>query len=136
MAEAVRLLKHLTLLTDVTLGFSACEYGEEDLNGPFDPWHYGPYPPSQPLAELDRLTQLRLHLVALPPDWRQLSGLQRLRLNKIELDSDFQPEWLPEPLTGLSSLTRLELAAMMRMPGECAGSQHINKLGVQVPCLS
>ena len=56
--------------------------------------------------------------MGLPPDWRQLSGLQRLRLNEIAVEAGEAGGWGQERLTALTSLSSLDLFHVWPMPGE------------------
>lgn len=86
-----------------------------------------------PLARLAAaLTELRLvGAVSLPPDWRQLSRLQRLRVahgaeapdawdTGATRDSLGRFEWGDGDLSSPTALTRLELGAHSVLPGETA----------------
>jgi hypothetical protein len=108
-ALAVAMLQQLTRLSSI----SAFRLGEED---PLQ-WEEIPEVQPPPLAQMSSLTKLRLHWAQLPPDWRQLSGLQSLRIGASQPPYNMQ-DWGQGSLAGLSSLTRLELANLWRMPGE------------------
>ena len=112
MEAAVSMLHALTGLTGIRLGFSVWPAGHScQLTWEGDMFDV----PS--LGGLAQLIELRLHAVILPPDWRQLSNLQRLSWNDIwhreggEADGVYHISrgWHRDPLTALTALTALEL---------------------------
>ena len=122
-AAAVQLLRALTQLTSVELGIHGSFGSELDNYPTLDQWEEYVFLPL--LAGLSALTELCLVGGAdLPPDFRQLSQLQRLAVTAgcSEELGDFN--WGGAPLTALASLTRVEInqgAYMlhgMHMPGE------------------
>ena len=116
------MLKQLPRLQAVKLGIQAYTGTEEDCDYPnIDSFEWAE-PPA--MAGLAALTALELvGNASLPPDWRQLSALQRLR---VILDSSASSQdfiWGSPPLTSLTALTRLEVRGLM--PGEgCRLSLH------------
>ena len=108
-AAAVAALSQLPAQMHYAFGMHA-HYGHE-LNSNFpDVEEYNwLFPP--PMARLCGLTKLRLvGAVSLPPDWRQLSSLQRLTLINDENDWEASGfEWGGGPLTTLMALSRVEI---------------------------
>ena len=110
------MLAQLPRLRGVKLGIQAYEGTEEDYNYPNDAGYEWVEPPA--MAGLAALTELALvGGTSLPPDWRQLSGLQRLRVTVGAGEGDADAfDWGSAPLTALTALTHLEVRGLM--PGE------------------
>ena len=81
-ALAAAMLQQLNRLSSIKLGISAPRGRSRPVG---DPKSAAP-----PLAQLSSLTELRLHWAQLPPDWRQISGLQRLRIGASQPPNNMQ----------------------------------------------
>lgn len=105
---AVAMLQHLSQLTSVSLGIHA-HYGTDvELTSATE--LYPEWAPLPAMAAVTGLADLRLYrLAGLPPDWRQLSGLQTLKVCHSCVE---QFQWGAGPLTSLTALTRLETFGM------------------------
>lgn len=121
---AVQLLRELPQLSSATLGVHSCHDTELDGNYPLIEQMESTVE-LPPLASMTALTELQLAgLVQLPPDFRQLAQLQRLSatsLHGYDEDGNMPPvDWGSAPLTGLASLTHVELCLGcdgMALPG-------------------
>lgn len=109
----MQLLRQLPQLSSASLGVRSCYDTELDDSYPWiEPWNHHVKLP--PLANVPALTELHLAgQVQLPPDFRQLSQLQRLSatgLHGFDEDGHLTPfDWGSAPLTGLTSLSHVEL---------------------------
>ena len=124
------MLGQLPQLRGVKLGIHAYHGTEEGIDYPdrdTQDWVQLPA-----LAGVAALTELALvGCTCLPPGWRQLSSLQRLRMvdtltESIDHNADQDPEdfrlfqWGAAPLTALTAVTRLEIDHRL-LPGEGRG---------------
>ena len=119
---AVQLLRQLRQLAAVSLGLHSCSGSDFDsLHPETEAWVDGLVLP--PLASLAALSELHLAgWVQLPPDFRQLSQLQRLSVIGGTSDEGESYEWGAAPLSGLTSLRRVEIMdTQMPATGRSAG---------------
>lgn len=131
-AEAVATLRSLSGLTALGLAVHACQGTDQDeLEERIASWrNWAPLPAFGPLGA--SLTRLRLvGAVSLPPDWRQLTRLQRLRVQneedwaagELSVQLGWGPfEWGAGSLSGLTALTQLRVSGRGVLPGEPLGA--------------
>ena len=118
-SAAVSMLQQLPRLRGVKLGIQAYDGTEEDYNYPnLEDGYDWVLPPA--MAGVAALTELDLvGCTSLPPDWRQLSALQRLKARVYE--NDFESDFVGSgPLTALTALTRLQVGDDGVLPGGTA----------------
>lgn len=149
--QAVQLLRKMPQLTSISLGVHCCHGSELDELAPdtiypdVDEWDYSLRLP--PLAGITGLTKLYMAGNAdLPPDLHQLAHLCSLTID-MERSCAEPFEWASEPLTAMTSLTRVELSEEwsegLVLPGEGEADQCVGacfraatcylELGVQKP---
>lgn len=106
------MLAGLSQLRGASFSVHSHEGSEMDVNYPeCDNWdHFVRLPP---LGSLTALTELCLvGLAQLPPDFSQLHHLRYLFVDcEHDREEDELCEWGAEPLTGLASLTHVEVAS-------------------------
>jgi hypothetical protein len=140
------MLGQLPQLRGVKLGIHAYTGTEEGIDYPdTDAYAWVQLPA---LAGVAPLTELALvGCTCLPPDWRQLSSLRRLRMvdtltESIDHNVDQDPEnlclfdWGTAPLTALTALTSLEVDQRV-LPGEgrgaAQGAAHLRRQATGLP---
>lgn len=119
---AVSMLMVLSQLRAVVFGVHSCPGSDLDHDYPdMDDWEHFVHLP--PLGGVTALTELWLAgLAALPPDLRQLAHLRRLTVaDACTEEGDL--EWGNAPMSGLASLTRVELINQFSLPGEKRGKE-------------
>ena len=129
------MLCQLPQLRGVKLGIHA--YWGTEVGCIFPKTHEVDWVSLPALAGVTALTELELVAhTSLPPDWRQLSSLQRLRMmgsREVPVDNmgglaGWQPfQWGTAPLTALTALTRLEVHQDL-LPGTGSGGARLGRL--------